>query len=160
MHPYSACKRSPEKILDHHNEEKKCVMFSVSPQYKHKVFLSGKISAHLSDSNVTDLRSQIGDGGLMACAETESRYSHISGFGFGKGRFPTFKRGAWLIFKLWLPDDTLLSSGLSQLCCITLQTTSLIVSFGKVPPHLKIKLIPQGNIWDGKNLQSFGFYII
>lgn len=92
--PTGHAKDPQKKILDHHNEEKKCVMFSVSPQYKHKIFLSGKISAHQSESNVTDLRSQIGDGGLMACAERESRYSHISGFGFGKGRFPTFKRGA------------------------------------------------------------------
>lgn len=75
-------------------------MFSASPQYKHKTFLSGRISAYQSESNVTDLRSQIGDGGLMVCVETASRYSHISGFGVGKGRFSTFKCGELPIFKL------------------------------------------------------------
>ena len=49
-------------------------MFSVSPQYKQENILSERISAYQSESNVTDLRSQVGDGGLMACIETASRY--------------------------------------------------------------------------------------
>lgn len=75
-------------------------MFNGSPQYKHETFLSGRISAYQSESDVTDLRSQTGDGGLMECVETASRYSRISGFGVGKGRFSTFKCGVLPIFKM------------------------------------------------------------
>lgn len=61
-----------KKILNHHNEVGKCVMFS--SQYKHETFLSARISAYQSESNVTDLRSQNGDSGFMARAEAASGY--------------------------------------------------------------------------------------
>lgn len=36
----------------------------------------------------------------------------------------------------------------------------LWLSFDNVPPHLTIKLTPYSNVLSGKNLYSFGFYII
>lgn len=66
-------------------------MLSVSPQCKNEKFKSGRISAYWSEVNVTDLRSQTGDGELMACVKTVLRYSCIPHFQRRKKQTPHFQ---------------------------------------------------------------------